>query len=86
MLAPHCGRSSSAIRKSTSIMQLSRPLAPDQRTAFLEMLADKLRGRGELGDGELHLICRQLLRERGLFSPPLETESGHRRANVGKYA
>jgi hypothetical protein len=51
-----------------SIMALARPLSPDQRTAFLEMLAAKLNGRRELGDGQLYQICRQLQRE--LFSPP----------------
>jgi hypothetical protein len=70
----------------TTIMGLARPLSPSQRTTFLEVLADKLRGRGELGDGELHLICRQLLREHGLFDPPLETEPHHHRERVGKYA
>jgi hypothetical protein len=39
-----------------TIMQLSRPLLPVQRTAFLEMLAAKLNDRRELGDGQLHRI------------------------------
>jgi hypothetical protein len=52
----------------TSIMQLSRPLLPHQRIKFVELLATKLDGHGEIGDGELHRICRQLQRE--LFDPP----------------
>ena len=52
----------------TTIMQLSRPLLPAQRIAFLEMLAAKLNGRGELGDGTLYQLCRELQRQH--FSPP----------------
>jgi hypothetical protein len=71
----------------STIMALARPLAPSQRTAFLEMIAVKLRGHGELGDGQLYQLCRQLQRE--LFSPPLATdhgEPGHARQRGGKYA
>jgi hypothetical protein len=63
----------------TTVMQLARPLLPDQRTAFLELLITKLNGRCEIGDGTLYQVCRDLQRE--LFSPPLETEPHH----VGKY-
>jgi hypothetical protein len=59
----------------TSIMQLSRPLQPDQRTAFLEMLATKLQGQTELGDGALYRICRELQRE-VLDPPDLSRASG----------
>jgi hypothetical protein len=41
-----------------TIMGLVRPLQPRQRTAFLEMLAVKLDGRRELGDGQLYRLCR----------------------------
>jgi hypothetical protein len=47
----------------TTIMQLSRPLSPPQRVAFLEMLAAKLNGQREIGDGMLHQICRELQRQ-----------------------
>lgn len=67
----------------TTIMQLARPLAPDQRTAFLEMLAAKLNGRREIGDGELHRLVRTIIRDHNLFDAPLETEPHHR---AGKYA
>jgi hypothetical protein len=66
----------------TTIMQLARPLSPDQRTAFVELLITKLNGCREIGDGTLYQVCRDLQRE--LFSPPLETEPHHR--HVGKYA
>jgi hypothetical protein len=39
----------------------------------------KLQGRGELGDGAIYRLCRELQRE--LFSPPLATERGHRRGD-----
>ncbi len=59
----------------TTIMQLARP--------FLEMLAAKLNGRREIGDGELHRIVRTIIRDHHLFDAPLETEPHHR---AGKYA
>jgi hypothetical protein len=55
----------------TAIMQLARPLSPDQRSTFLEMVATKLNGCGEIGDGALFRLCRELQRQ--VFSPPLET-------------
>lgn len=66
----------------TTIMALSRPLSPDQRIAFVELLAAKLNGRREIGDGTLYQLCRDLQRE--LFSPPLETHHGAARG-AGKY-
>jgi hypothetical protein len=66
----------------STIMALARPLPPVQRTAFLEMVAAKLRERcnGDVGDGVIYQLCRDLQRE--LFSPPLEADERHR---VGKY-
>jgi hypothetical protein len=52
----------------TMVMQLSRPLSPAQRVAFLEMLATKLDGQRELGDGAIYRLCRELQRE--YFNPP----------------
>ena len=54
----------------TTIMQLVRPLLPAQRTAFLELLAAKLNGKREIGEGELYQICRELQRQ--YFDPPIE--------------
>jgi hypothetical protein len=59
----------------TSIMQLTRPLQPDQRVAFFEMLATALRGQTELGDGWLFRTCRDLQREL-LDFPDLSRSSG----------
>jgi hypothetical protein len=62
----------------TTIMQLARPLLPDQRTAFLEMLATRLDGCRELGDGAIYRLCRELQRE--YFEPPqFDSDNG------GKY-
>jgi hypothetical protein len=52
----------------TTIMQLSRPLLPAQRVAFVELLVARLNGQHVIGDGQLYRLCRELQRE--LFSPP----------------
>jgi hypothetical protein len=52
----------------SAIMALAHPLSPDQRSRFLEMLATRLNGRGEIGDGTLYQLCRELQRQH--FSPP----------------
>ena len=38
----------------TAVYRASAPLEPRARSAFLEALAAALRGRGAIGDGELH--------------------------------
>src|SRR5262245_33110671 len=55
----------------TTIMALARPLTPNQRSAFLEMLATKLDGRGELGDGQIYRACRELLHHGGVWQAPM---------------
>jgi hypothetical protein len=70
----------------TTVMGLARPLLPAQRIAFLEMLASKLNGQHELGDGAIYRLCRELQRQ--YFEPPeFATDNGaskysrlHRRA------
>jgi hypothetical protein len=47
----------------TSIMQLARPLQPAQRRIFVEMIAARLNGQREIGDGMLYQICRELQRQ-----------------------
>jgi hypothetical protein len=48
---------------------------PDQRAAFLEMLAAKLNDRNEIGDGQLHKICAEIQRQ--VFTPPaFDRDSG----------
>jgi hypothetical protein len=73
-----------SIRARYEIMRLCRPLALPCRDALLRILAHELRGRRDVGDGELHRIARTIIRDNGLFDPPLETEPHHR--HVGKYA
>jgi hypothetical protein len=58
----------------TTIMQLTRPLQPEQRVVFFEMLAAKLRGRSDLGDGAIYRLCRDLQRE--VFDPPVIERTG----------
>jgi hypothetical protein len=58
----------------TCIMQLSRPLLPDQRVVFVELLVSKLNGHCEVGDGQLHRLCAEIQRQ--LFDPPLSTHVG----------
>ncbi len=38
-------------------------IGASRRSAFLEALASALRGRGEIGDGELHQAIRETQRE-----------------------
>jgi hypothetical protein len=68
----------------TTVMQLSRPILPDQHVAFVELLTAKLNGRREIGDGELHRTVRTIIADNRWFDPPLG-EHGHVRG-VGKYA
>lgn len=51
-----------------AVMALARPLSPDQRSRFLELLAAKLNGQRELGDGAIYRLCRELQRQ--YFEPP----------------
>jgi hypothetical protein len=67
------------------VMRLCRPLALHCRDAVLRILAHQLRGQREVGDGELHRIARTIIKDNGLFDPPLATERGHPRG-VSKYA
>jgi hypothetical protein len=53
----------------TTIMGLARPLSPAQRIAFLEMVAAKLNGQRDIGDGAIFRLCRDLQKE--LFDPPI---------------
>jgi hypothetical protein len=41
-----------------AIMRLAAPLQPQCRDAFLRILAHKLRGKRDVGDGELHRVAR----------------------------
>jgi hypothetical protein len=54
----------------TMIMQCSRPLQPDDRSRFIELVAAKVRGAKEIGEGEVWRACVEA--QRALFSPPID--------------
>jgi hypothetical protein len=51
------------------LMRLCQPLAPHCRDALLRILAHELRGRHDVGDGELHRIARTIIKDNHLFDP-----------------
>ena len=52
------------------IFLLARPLSPGCRDMFLQFLALELRGRVDIGSGELHRIAAQIIHDRHLFTAP----------------
>jgi hypothetical protein len=66
------------------IMRCAAPLHPRVRRLFVEHVAVALRGK-IIGDGEVWRACASVLREAGMFDPPLESQHGHVKG-VGKYA
>jgi hypothetical protein len=54
------------------VMSACRPLSMIDRTRFLQLLAERLNGRREIGDGEIYRLCAVLQKE--LFAYPLKTE------------
>ena len=58
------------------IFRLTKPLQPPCRDTFLQILADKLNGRVDVGDGELFRTARQIIRDNHLFEAP-DLGSGH---------
>jgi hypothetical protein len=60
------------------VLNASRPLQPHQRPAFLEAVAQALRGQ-PIGDGVVFRICHE--QQRLMFDPPDVSESGR----VSKY-
>jgi hypothetical protein len=51
-------------------MRLCGPLAPPCRDALLRILSYQLRGRRDVGDGELFRIARTVIVDNQLFDPP----------------
>jgi hypothetical protein len=47
----------------TQIMAACRPLSPIDRARFLQLLAERLNGKREVGDGEVYRLVRELQRE-----------------------
>jgi hypothetical protein len=73
------------------LMRLCQPLAPHCRDALLRILAHQLRGRRDVGDGELHRIARSIIQDNRLFDAPNldgaeEAPQPRRLARGGKYA
>ena len=64
----------------SAITRACQPLQPMERSALLSALAHRLRGYRDVGDGELHRIIRELLRE--VWKPPrgMVKEMNHRRS------
>jgi hypothetical protein len=52
----------------TQIMQAARPLQPHERETFLQLVAARLNGKRELGDGEIFRLIREV--QRAVFDPP----------------
>jgi hypothetical protein len=52
------------------LIDLMRPLSPEARIVFLERIGVELKGRDDVGVGELHRLARQIWRE--VFDPPIE--------------
>ena len=52
------------------IMRLCQPLALHCRDVLLRILAQEVRDRHEIGDGELHRIARTIIKDNRLFDPP----------------
>jgi hypothetical protein len=67
------------------IMRCAAPLHPVMRHLFVEHVAYALRGK-TLGDGEVWRACASVLREAGMFDPPLESHHHGAPKGVSKYS
>ena len=72
----------------SAVLQACQPLAPHDRNAFVNALANFLRSEPQpLGDGSVYRAVRALQRE--FFAPPKVTNAGntgqtnHNRKNLG---
>ena len=74
MSTPAASEESLALRLSDTqldaVMRLCQPLALHCRDALLRILAHELRGRRDVGDGELHRLARTIIKDNCLFDPP----------------
>jgi hypothetical protein len=59
----------------TQVMRHAGVLHPGLRRAFVERVAHELRGK-TIGDGSVYVACRKVLKESGMFDPPLATTGG----------
>jgi hypothetical protein len=58
------------------IFRLTKPLTPPCRDQFLQILAYELRGRTDIGDGELNRLAREVIKANHLFEAPSDLGSG----------
>jgi hypothetical protein len=65
----------------SDLLRLCQPLALPCRDALLRILAHELRGRRDVGDGELHRLARTIIKDSRLFDPPLITNPQHHLGN-----
>lgn len=56
-----------------AILNAARPLPPADHAAFLEEVSTALAELGDLGDGVVHRVCRDV--QRRLLKPPDPTRS-----------
>jgi len=54
------------------VMSACRPLSNTDRSRFIELLAARLNGKRELGDGEVYRLVRELQRE--VFAYPVKID------------
>ena len=67
----------------SAVMRAVEPLQPGERSVVLSKLADHLRAAGEVGDGQLFRLLRELVRQ--YFRPPtVSPEPVHYRRNIGE--
>jgi hypothetical protein len=55
----------------SQLISICKPLSPIDRDRLLQLLAERLNGRREVGDGEFHRLCVALQRE--VFVHPVKT-------------
>jgi hypothetical protein len=75
MQFPH-GLLSLSDNQLSIITAAAHPLQPRDRSEFLEAVAARLAGVGELGDGTVSRVCRET--QRSFFDPPNLARGGVR--------
>jgi hypothetical protein len=59
-------------RAMSRLLELAQPLAPPDRGQFLQDIAAELRGRGDLGDGLVVRVAREVQRRYLRLPEPVE--------------
>ena len=58
------------------LFRLTKPLAPANRDAFLQILAAELGDHTEVGDGQLYRAARRIIADHNLFEAPSAYDTG----------